>query len=125
DLSADRTLDRFCAGLTREIIRRLASTHGLRVAAAHLPAALSATMTLDGSISQASEGYRLTASLVNVATGCYEYSHSIDIPAVDTFAVQDRIADGLVERLQPFLTSSRTSRRLQTENLTARNLCKQ
>ena len=125
DLSSAQDLGRFCAGLTREMVRRLASVKGLRIATAYLPAGFSPAMAIDGSISQANEGFRLTVNLINLTTGCYEACESIDVPSVDTFAVQDATADALVSRLQPFLTSSRTSRRPQTENLTARNLCKQ
>ena len=124
DLSSDRNLDRFCAGLTREIVRRLASIKGLRVVTMQVPGT-SAAMAVDASVSQASEGFRLTANLVNLTSGCYESCESVDIPSVDTFAVQDAVADTLVSRLRPFLTSSRTSRQAQSENLTARNLCKQ
>jgi len=125
DLSASQNLDRFCSGLTREIVRRLASVKGLRVATSHTAAGSLSAMAVDGSVSQANEGFRLTANLVNLATGCYERVESIDVPTVDTFAAQDSIADVLVSRLEPFLLSSRAAHRPQSENLTARNLCKQ
>jgi tetratricopeptide (TPR) repeat protein len=126
DLSPGQELDRFCAALTREVIRRLASVKGLKVAAPNLSPSGTPAMMVEGSVSQASEGLRLSVNLVNLATGCYECCESIDVPTVDTFAAQDRVADALIERLHPFLTSStRTERHQQTENLTARNLCKQ
>jgi len=125
DLSPGHGLGAFCAGLTREVIRRLASLKGLRVAAPQLPPGAAAAMLLEGSISQASEGYRLTVNLVNLTNGFYECCESINVPSIDTFAVQDGIADTLTERLRPHVTSSRAARRQQTENLTARNLCKQ
>lgn len=125
DLSVNQDLSRFCSGLTREIIRRLASIKGLRVASAHMPPGFSAAMAVEGSINQADEGLRLTANLINLSTGCYERCESIDIASVESFAVQDSVAEDLVDRLEPFLASSRTSRKPQTENLTARNLCKQ
>lgn len=125
DLSTDRTLAGFCTGLTREIVRRLASVKGLRVASSHLPAGASPAMALEGCVSQADDGFRLTANLITLTTGCYECCVSIDIASVDSFAAQDAIADTLLARLEPFLTSSRTSRKVRTENPTARNLCKQ
>ena len=125
DLTVSGKLERFCAGLSREVIRRLTHLKGLRVTAAHLPHAGSAAMVLEGSVRQAAEGYRLTVSLVNTATGCYDCSESFDVPSADTFAAQDAIADAIVDRLHPFLTSSTSARRAQTENLAARNLCKQ
>ena len=125
DHSINQDLSRFCSGLSRAIVRRLASIKGLRVASAHMPPGLSAGMAVECSVSQADEGLRLTANLINLATGCYECCESIDIASVESFAVQDSIAEDLVGRLQPFLASSRKSRQPQTENLTARNLCKQ
>ena len=125
DQSDAHGLGRFCSGLTSEIVRRLASIKGLRVATSHLPTSASAAMAIHGAIAQANEGFRLTANLVNLTTGCYEGCESIDIPAVDSFAVQDAVADRLVAQFQPHLISSRASRQSQTANLTARNLCKQ
>jgi TolB-like protein len=57
DLSASQNLDRFCSGLTREIVRRLASVKGLRVATSHTAAGSAAAMAVEGSISQAVEGF--------------------------------------------------------------------
>lgn len=125
DLSPDQHLDRFCAALTREVIRRLSTVNGLKVAAPHLPSNSSAAMVVEGSVSQATEGLRLDVNLINLSTGCYECCESIDVPAVDSFVAQDRIADALIARLQPHLASTRISRHQQTDNLTARNLCKQ
>ena len=79
DLSPDRGLERFCAGLTREVIRRLAPVKGLKVAAARLPPAATAAMVVEGRISQAAEGFRLTVNLVNTTSGCYECCESIDV----------------------------------------------
>ncbi|HXT68640.1 MAG TPA: tetratricopeptide repeat protein [Vicinamibacterales bacterium] len=125
DLTPQQHLGLPCAGLTREVIRRLTQVRGIRVAAAQLPQGASAAMHLEGSIHQAAEGYRLTFTLVNVTNGCYECCESLDIVSVDSFAVQDSIADKVVERLQRHLTAASTPQRPQTENLAARNLCKQ
>ena len=125
DHSDDQDLDRFCASLTRELVRRLASVKGLRVATAQITSGISPAMAIDGSITQANEGYRLTATLMNLTTGCYECCESVDFPAVDSFAIQDSVADAVVARFHESLMSSRAARQPQTENLTARNLCKQ
>lgn len=125
DLSIDHSLARFCAGLAREIVRRLATVRGLRVASAQAPAGSAAAMAIEGSVSQATEGFRFTANLLNLTTGCYDASESFDVSDVNSFAAQDSIAESLVARLQPALTSSRAARRQLNENPTARNLCKQ
>jgi serine/threonine-protein kinase len=111
--------------LTREIVRRLASVRGLRVATTHFPSGMSPAMVIDGYITQAHEGFRITINLINASTGCYEHCESLDVASVDSFAVQDSVADAVVAGFQPMLTAARTSRQTQTDNLTARNLCKQ
>ena len=74
--------------------------------------------------SQATEGFRLTANLINLGTGCYERVEiDFHVPTVDTFAAQDLIADVLVSRLQPFLLSLRAAHRPQSSFSPARNLC--
>ena len=125
DGSTGRNLSGFCSGLTREVIRRLASMKTLRVIASHLPTVSSAALVIEGSLSQAAEGYRLNATLLNLATGAYECSESIDLSSVDTFAGRDEIADALIARLRPHLGVPRGPGRPPSENLTARNLCKQ
>jgi tetratricopeptide (TPR) repeat protein len=125
DLTPERALERLCAGLTREVIRRLTQVKGIKVAAAGLPQAAASAMLLEGSLHQASEGYRLTFTLVNATNGCYESCESMDVSCVDSFAVQDSIADRVAERLQHHLLASVAPQRPQTENLAARNLCKQ
>ena len=125
NLTPSRDLDRFCAGLVREVIRRLTPLKNLRVAAAHPPQATTAAMVVEGSVRQAAEGFRLTVNLINVATGCYDCSESFDVAPAETFAAQDGLAEAIVDRLHQHLTASSASRQPQTENLAARNLCKQ
>src|SRR6186713_3054430 len=124
DLTPKGALDRFCAGLTRELIRRLTAVKGLKVASGPVtPGA--AGLVLDGSVQEAAEGLRLSINLVNTATGCYESSESWEVGRTDTFAEQDRLAESVVERLRRNLTHAAVGPRPLTENLAARNLCKQ
>ena len=125
DLTPARDLGMFCSGLTREVIRRLTHIKGIHVAVAHHPQSAAAAMHVEGSMHQAAEGYRLTFTLVNAATGCYVCSESLDVASVNTFAAQDSLADRVVERLQNHLAAASSPGRPQTENLAARNLCKQ
>jgi serine/threonine-protein kinase len=124
DLTTDRRLEPFCGGLSRELVRRLTQIKSLKVASA-FSTRTAAGMVLEGSVHEAAEGLRLSISLVNAATGCYECSESFDLRVTDTFAEQDRLADAIVDRLRRPLSISAGGPRRLTENLTARNLCKQ
>jgi len=124
NLTQDRQIDTFCAGLTREVIRRLTQIKGLKVEAIQPMRGTAASMVVDGSFRSAVEGNRLSVNLVNAVNGCYESCESFSVESTDTFAVQDEMADAIVDRLQPHLRMS-PGQRPVTENLTARNLCKQ
>lgn len=125
DLTRERELDVFCSGVTREVIRRLTRIRGLKVAGSSSPAGSSAAMSIEGSVRRAAEGFRVTVNLIDASSGSYECCESVQVESIETFAVQDEIATAMVERLETHLLSTRTGRRKQTENLTARNLCKQ
>lgn len=124
DVTAEGTLGGYCAALTHELVRRLTAIKGVRVVAPQ-PGGSAAAMVVEGSISQASDGFRLAINLINVGTGCYECCESIDIASVQRFADQDRVADAIVALLEPHLALSQPASAKQSGNLTARNLCKQ
>jgi tetratricopeptide (TPR) repeat protein len=124
DLTAGRRIEQFCSGLSRELIRRLTQHKSLRVARA-APAHAATGLALEGSIREAAEGLRLSVTLFNATTGCYDWSESFDVSATDTFAEQDRLAETIVGRLRHQMSMSTENKRPLTENLTARNLCKQ
>jgi TolB-like protein len=125
DLTPGREAEMFCLGLTTEVIRRLTRLKDLKVTASPPASSAVATMAIDGVLRRAADGLRLTVNLVNGRSGCYECSESIPIDAIDTFAAQDLAAETMVERLKPYLAGGKPGQRRLTENLTARNLCKQ
>src|SRR5262245_13226056 len=102
DLTANGEAGQFCAGLTRELIRRLTTIKGLRVAAAPSGHPAAASMTIESSIRRAAEGLRLSVNLVNAASGCYECSDSMAVASIDTFAIQDQLAEAITERVRPY-----------------------
>ena len=124
DLTPTGQLQRFSSGLTRELIRRLTTVKALKVASGQATPA-TAGLILEGSLNQAADGIRLSINLVNAATGYYESAESWEIGATDTFAEQDRLAEAIVDRLRRNLTHAAVGPRPITENLAARNLCKQ
>jgi serine/threonine-protein kinase len=124
DRTTNRRIEAFCSGLSRELIRRLTQHKSLKVARA-LPAQSPAGLALEGAVQEAAEGLRLSVTLFNATTGCYDWSESFDVTATDTFAEQDRLAETIVGRLRHQMSVCGDSPRPPTENLAARNLCKQ
>jgi TolB-like protein/Flp pilus assembly protein TadD len=127
DHSVEADLEYFCRGLRAEIVHQLARMPALRILASDEPRAgadKEAAMIVTGSVRRAGERLRLTAQLVDGASGCYLWSESIDSPIADPFAAQERVAQAIVAKLEPELgdaTSSRGLRR-RSENLAAHNL---
>jgi len=131
DDSSDGDQGYFCRGITEEIVHTLTSVKKLRVlpwdpAAEALEATdrSSAAMRITGSIRKSRDTLRITAHLLDAASGCYLWSESIDRKAEDPFAVQEEVAKAVLERLQSELSRSGPARSAQrpTENLAAYNL---
>lgn len=125
DLTPSRNLEPFCNALTGEVIRRLIQIRGLQVHALGPASESPPAMLLEGSVRSAAEGFRVAVDLVDAARGCYAWSDSVQMESIESFAVQDEIATALVTRLQPHLLTAQPRGRVQSENLAARNLCKQ
>jgi len=104
DHSENGDLESFSAGLTQELIVRLTRLRGLRVIAvdgerehAHAGAA----MVLRGSVRRSHDMVRVTAHLVDTASGSYVWSESMNAPLTDNLKAQDSIADTIIDGLQP------------------------
>ena len=107
DHSADGSRGYFCNGLRQEIIHALASLESLRVLAwdPAEPAqaadprqavdALHAAMAVTGSVRTSADVIRVTANLVDGASGCYLWSETLDFTTCD-FAAQEAIAQAVV-----------------------------
>jgi tetratricopeptide (TPR) repeat protein len=124
DLTSERRIEPFCIGLSRELVRRMTRIKSLKVASAFSPQ-VAPGLTLDVSVHEAAEGLRLSVNLVNAATGLYDCSESFDVRSTDTFAEQDRLGEAVIDRVRRQLSLSAATPRSVTENLAARNLCKQ
>jgi serine/threonine-protein kinase len=132
DYSPEGNLKYFCEGLRQEIIHSLSKLPNLRVLASHASPTLqpdgnrlSAGMIVSGSIRRAGHDVRITAQLIDGASGCYLWSETVDRQLRDTLAIQKQVAQTILHRLQAGLGGSAAGAlvRRPAANLAARNLC--
>jgi len=137
NLSPDKENEYFSDGLAEEIINALSQVPGLRVAArssafsfrgkhvemSELGRKLSVEHVLEGSVRKAGNRIRVTTQLVKASDGFQVWSGRYDREMTDVFAVQDEIAQAIVEKLKgklsaaPLASSSeRHSRNLEAYN---------
>jgi TolB-like protein/Flp pilus assembly protein TadD len=104
----------FSDGLADELLNVLAKIRGLRVAArtssfrfkgknddiAVIGRKLNVTTVLEGSVRKAGNRMRISVQLVNVADGYHLWSETYDRAFDDIFAVQDDIAQSVVQELR-------------------------
>ena len=128
DHTIDRDLGYFCLGVREEIVHRLAKVASLRILASDEPRLTGdktdAAMIISGSVRRSGERLRVTAQLVDGATGCYIWSESVDAPLGDVFPVQERVAEAIADRIEPELGDRHpgSASRRPSENLAAHNL---
>ena len=128
DHSVDHDLEYFCQGVREEIVNRLARFSALRILASDEPRVTGdktdAAMIVGGSVRRSGERLRVTAQLVDGATGCYLWSESVDSSVGDVFPAQERVADAIANRIEPELGDGRpiSASRRPCENLAAHNL---
>src|SRR3954469_6692117 len=121
-------LEFFCRGVREEIVHRLARFASLRILASDEPRATGdntdAAMIIGGSVRRAGERLRVTAQLIDGATGCYIWSESVDATLSDLFPAQERVAEAIAKRIEPELGDGRpgSPSRRPNENLAAHNL---
>jgi non-specific serine/threonine protein kinase len=114
DMSPERDQGYFCEGVAEEILNALSSLESLCVAARassfqfrdapldlrEIGARLGVGAILDGSVRKAGSRLRITAQLINVADGYHLWSERYDRELEDVFAIQDEIAENVVEALK-------------------------
>lgn len=114
NLSADKENDYFSDGLAEEILNGLTPLTGLRVVARtsafafrgreaalqEIGQKLQVQTLLQGSVRRAGNRIRVTAQLVRVADESQLWSERYDRELTDVFAIQDEIAQAIVERLK-------------------------
>lgn len=114
DLSPTHNQEYFCDGITEEIISSLSRIPGLRVVSRtssfqlkgkgldirRIGEQLNVSSLLEGSLRTAEGRLRITAKLINVADGFNLWAEKYDRASEDIFAVQDEIAQSIVDTLR-------------------------
>jgi serine/threonine protein kinase/tetratricopeptide (TPR) repeat protein len=112
----------FAEGMTEDVIAALSSVPGLRVAARtssfafrgknddvrKIGSELGVATVLDGSVRQAGQRLRVTAQLIDVASGYNLWSERWDRDMADVFAVQEELASAIARTLRAHLPGSST-----------------
>ncbi|MEO6119821.1 MAG: tetratricopeptide repeat protein, partial [Terriglobales bacterium] len=120
-LSSDASDEFFADGVTEEILNALAQIPGLRVTGRSsafsfkgrnedlraVGAKLNVGTILEGTLRRAGNRLRITAQLIDVASGYQLWSERYDRVMEDVFAVQDEIAHTIAGRLRLSLTANR------------------
>jgi TolB-like protein/DNA-binding winged helix-turn-helix (wHTH) protein len=128
DLSEKKDEEYFADGMSEELIDVLARAPELRVPArtssfyfkgkqatvAEIAKALGVENVLEGSVRKSGDTLRVTAQLIQVATGYLLWSQTFDRPMADVFKVQDEIAAAVLQSLKLSLLSSEAAKPLPT-----------
>lgn len=124
NLSAEPGSEYFSQGLTTELIHALTRVEDLQVAAwtsasqlggrphdlGEIRRRLNVELILDGAVRQASGMVRMTARLIDAATGVYLWSETYDRRLSGIFAIQEEIAEAIVGVLKVRLTGAHPPR---------------
>ena len=114
DMSLEKDQDYFCEGMADEIINAFTGIEGLRVASRtssfrfkdlgadiqSIGEQLHVGTVLEGSVRKAGTRLRVTAQLTNISDGYNLWSRRYDRELEDVFAIQDEIAQSIVDALR-------------------------
>jgi TolB-like protein/DNA-binding winged helix-turn-helix (wHTH) protein len=124
DMSADKSDQAFCDGLTEELSNWLAQVPTLRVVA-HTSAfrfrglnedvreigkALDANQVLEGSMRRSGDHMRVTVQLIDARNGYHMWSSEYDRPIEDAIRIQEDIARSVADTLEIRLTQATAQR---------------
>ncbi len=135
NLSGDPEQEYFSDGISEDIITDLARVSGLLVTARNssfsykgkavniqrVARELGVKYVLEGSVRKAGNRIRITAQLIDAATGAHQWAQRYDRDLQDVFALQDEITEKIVSALKVELTLEENERihRRTTDNLAA------
>src|SRR5207302_3109180 len=124
NMSGDLEQDHFCDGLVEDIITTLSKLSGLRVIARNstfvykgravdvreVGRELDVRYVLEGSVRKAGNRIRITAQLIEAATGAHLWANRYDRALDDLFALQDELTLLLATEMQVRLTEGQQAR---------------
>jgi len=127
DMSPEKDQDYFCEGLAEELINALVGVEDLQVASRtsafrfkgaqsdirEIGRRLGVSTVLEGSVRKAGNQVRIGVQLVNIEDGYHLWSSRYDRELKDVFAIQDEIAQKIVEALQVTLSPGAKSRKAE------------
>lgn len=139
NLSADKDNEYFSDGITEELLNALAKVDGLLVTSRtssfafkgknsdirEIGKTLGVKTVLEGSVRKYGNRVRVTAQLINSENGYHKWSETFDRNLEDIFAVQDEIANSIVDQLKKSINIQKPAKQLvnvPTENIEAYNL---
>lgn len=122
DMSPNHDQSFFGDGIAEEILNALAQVKGLKVAGRtssfsfrdatldmkEIGHRLGVSTVLEGSIRKAGNRFRITAQLINTTDGFHLWSETYDREQSDIFAIQEEIAQTVVNKLAGILVKSDT-----------------
>lgn len=135
NMSDDPSQEYFSDGISEEILNSLVKVKGLKVAGRTssfsfkskdtdirtIGKQLDVSMVLEGSVRKSENRVRITAQLINVADGYHIWSEQYDRELKDIFAIQEEIAEKIVNMLQLTVLRPKGERQ-PTENMEAYDL---
>jgi adenylate cyclase len=139
NMSGDPEQEHFSDGMTEDIITELTRFRSLFVIARNSSFAykgqsvnvgkigqeLGVVYVVEGSVRKAGNRVRITAQLIDAATGNHLWAERYDRDLEDIFAVQDEVTNAIVTAIEPTLGSAERDRALRkpTESLDAWENC--
>lgn len=139
NLSAEKDNEYFSDGITEELLNALAKVEGLSVTSRtssfafkgknsdvrEIGKKLGVKTVLEGSVRKYGNRVRVTAQLIDSENGYHKWSENYDRNIEDIFAVQDEIANSIVDQLKKTMSlhkSSGSMIKATTKNIDAYNL---
>ncbi len=138
NMSGDAQQEYLSNGITEDVLTELARVPGLFVPARNssgrytgtavdlqkVGRELSVRYVLEGSVQKSGEQLRVTAQLIEVATGAHVWAQRYDRPFKDVFSVQDEITEAIATRLVAQIRHEDliAAKRKPTENMDAYDL---
>ena len=135
NMSGDKEQDYFCDGITEDILNDLTHLEGIHVVARtssfafkdknldirEIGKKLGVHTIVEGSVRKAGNQLRITAQLINVEDGFHLWSERYDRDLEDVFAIQNEIAQSIVQALEINLSNREKDElvKIKTQNVKA------